>query len=259
MNRRQVIGFSAVLIGSAAAFACSGKPIDEIPTTTSPSSPGGGGGDPCANGACGPKGGAANACSFRECLASGSTCGVASGCAGNGAAPGANARFDGVVQPNFCYPLLAGSSNTLTFKTAPTLPPNAALLVLQASAPFAAVGTPGPIAATGGAGAWDLVRASSQSGNVVTVSPLRNAYQTKDAALAEACVVPEYDDLEVAASAQVVAAPFNDFSAEAGASGAGGVVALLVKGTLRLDGAISAAGRGFKACTDGMYSSERHR
>jgi hypothetical protein len=99
-------------------------------------------------------------------------------------------------------------------------------------------GDPGPIDLKADpVGRWELVRVELASGTELRLTtPLEYAYA---GLVTQVIRVPEYTDVTVEAGASLVAEPWNGST--------GGVLAFLVKGTLRNEGELNVTGAGFRA------------
>lgn len=132
----------------------------------------------------------------------------------------------------------AGALSVRIASTTGFVPGDVVLLLqegLEGSIPDSGSAEPLDVSATG-LGRFELARIASQNGgDLELTAPLLQAFP---ALLTQAVSVPEYSELTVQDGGSIVARPWD------GASG--GVVALLVSGTLRNDGLISASGRGYR-------------
>lgn len=137
----------------------------------------------------------------------------------------------------------ASGAVTLTLASTAGISAGDVLLVYQAQG--AAMSTSnnsayGAVTLLGNAGRYEFVNVRSVSGSTVTLgvgcdsTPLRFSYSTG----AQVVRVPQYASMTVNAGASVVPTAWNGST--------GGVVAVLVDGTLTVNGAINADGRGFR-------------
>ncbi len=92
------------------------------------------------------------------------------------------------------------------------------------------------------AGSWELNEVQSYAlGNIITMSPLNNAYSTggpSDPERAQVYVVPEYTDFTVNVGVTVTAKAWDGST--------GGIFAAMASGTATIDGVIIATGTGFR-------------
>lgn len=89
------------------------------------------------------------------------------------------------------------------------------------------------------AGQWELGRVASVGSTVQLEAPAVGHYTSSfSGRQAEACTVPEYQDLTISGTGKLIADPWD------GATG--GVAAVLVKGTLTLTGDVDVSGDGFR-------------
>lgn len=113
------------------------------------------------------------------------------------------------------------------------------VMVLQTTGlvPAAVPGSRAPVDLSHGpVGRWELVRLRAVGENVLHLSePLRHSYAAE---VTQVILVPEFTRVHIQPGASIVARPWN------GATG--GVVALLVAGTLINEGAIDVSGMGFR-------------
>ena len=97
------------------------------------------------------------------------------------------------------------------------------------------------MASFGNAGVWELVDGTTLAGNTITVkakSRIAGVYTTDgNAHRAQACNVPQYSSLTVAAGGSITPTSWGNNN--------DGVVVIFVEGTARIDGAIDASGTGF--------------
>lgn len=116
------------------------------------------------------------------------------------------------------------------------------LLVLQVQDDFATAGDPAPGAAM--AGVWEVGSVASSTGTAVTLEgSLSTGYRSDTTRRAQACRMPQFDDLEITATGSFTADPWD------GAKN--GVVAFFVRGTFTLTGTarIDADRLGFRGGT----------
>ncbi|MSP60208.1 MAG: hypothetical protein EXR72_07665 [Myxococcales bacterium] len=90
-----------------------------------------------------------------------------------------------------------------------------------------------------GVGAWELNYISALAGNNATLlRPLQNDYLIGGKDRAQAVMVPQHSNLSVAVNSTITAPPWS--------GNTGGILVFLASGTVKLDGAISMAGRGYR-------------
>jgi len=101
-----------------------------------------------------------------------------------------------------------------------------------------------------GAGTWEEVIVSdiADAQNVNVVSPPKATYKTGGADVAQAVVVPRYTDLTVSAGATLTAPAWDGKT--------GGILAFKASGTVKIEGAITMAGRGFRGGTAAPSGSD---
>ena len=94
------------------------------------------------------------------------------------------------------------------------------------------------------AGSWEMNTVQSYGlGNITTVSPLVNSYNTSGADAAQVVVVREFTDLTVDAGVTVSAKAWN--------GSVGGIYAVFADGTATINGAIVANGAGYRGEANG--------
>lgn len=153
------------------------------------------------------------------------------------------------TQPNVCHVVTLGTGSTLSLDSTAGLTAGDAVLVTQVQENLAAPS--GGAGAVGNTGRWELARIATVGATVDLLSPLANGYHSGTNAHAQACFVPEYTDLTISAGGSLTAAPWD------GATG--GVIAVMVNGTLTLDGTIDAKGAGFRGGATPANSSTAHQ
>jgi hypothetical protein len=149
---------------------------------------------------------------------------------------------------NDCFVLARVSGADVTLETTSALARGTSLLLWQVQDGFARSGDQADLTgadALKDAGRWEVtaVDAAATSGTATIVKLAgapRGAYSTDPASrrAAQACVVPAFTDVMVAAGARIVARPWNGRT--------GGLVAFTASGTVTVDGEITASGLGFR-------------
>ena len=136
----------------------------------------------------------------------------------------------------------AGAS-TITLGNATGITANDVLMIYQAQgATISSVNTAayGAVSSLGNAGRYELVSVLSVAGNVITLSPACGAAPLKFSYDngSQVIRVPQYTSLTINAGATLQAPAWNGST--------GGVMPLLVQGSLTINGALSATGAGFR-------------
>lgn len=141
---------------------------------------------------------------------------------------------------NVCHVVNTAAGATVSVGVASGFAVGTLLLVQQAQDRFFTPAETSPLAAIGSAGVFELARITTVNGLSLTVAPpLSVRYVSAGGRHAQACTVREYRDLTIDGSGHLVPATAWD-------GAIGGVVALLVGRTLRIDGVIDASGTGFR-------------
>lgn len=94
------------------------------------------------------------------------------------------------------------------------------------------------------AGKWEFARVEDYSGTTLTLTTaLTNSYSSSGNNRAQVRVVPQYNNVTVYSGGTWTAKPWNGYT--------GGILAVLVKGTLTVNGTITATGKGFRGGVEG--------
>lgn len=148
-----------------------------------------------------------------------------------------------VTQPgtvvNVCARVVLATGGTLTLASdsSGAFTPGVSIAVMQVQDDFAAAGDGAAMALVASAGTFAVSEIASVD-PIVLATPLASRFASAGTRTAQACTIPELVEVVVTASASIVAPAWNGTS--------GGFVGVSVAGALRVDGAITADGAGFR-------------
>lgn len=145
-----------------------------------------------------------------------------------------------VVTVNTCFELLSVNGSQLQIESPVNLSVGQSLILVQVQEPLGlSYGTATPVAITGGAGRYQIVRVTVNAGTTLDVSPAPAfAFVSNADARAQACTIPEYRSLSVAG--RITGSPWDGYT--------GGVLAFFVQQSLTLQAGaeVTASQLGFR-------------
>jgi hypothetical protein len=143
---------------------------------------------------------------------------------------------------NPCFGITSTTGHTVTLAAAVTAKPGDAFLLFQTQDEFAVSGPAATLSTPGDAGTWELAIVERIAGtNLTLLGYPSTQYSTLGGRTAQACLVPQYEDLQIQ--------PSGSLQPQLWDGATGGIVAALVRGSLQLHGAIDVSGQGFRGGT----------